>query len=320
MVYLEQYRFYEMIRVCCDMKILIVLCALLLAGCGAEREILSLQETEVVEVTEMTMPKETVPVTEPAFQRELLHPLVNPKDEDFVRVKDYIPDIVTELKYATPDNFTGQVIYEFGDVFLRYGTVMKLKAASEELNSQGLHLKIWDGFRPVSAQFKLWEICPDDTYVADPNVGYSNHSRGFAVDLTLVDGDGNELLMPTGFDDFALGADRDYSDCDSQAAGNARYLEAVMEKHGFSGYWGEWWHYNDTRKYDVEDSFDPAVIARCAVNRNVILLERFWDPTTVILEIPEGECVTRLGYREEYILAEYWGYRGYLPTDALVQD
>jgi hypothetical protein len=162
--------------------------------------------------------------------------------------------------------------------------------------------------------------CPDDTYVADPNVGYSNHSRGFAVDLTLVDGDGNELLMPTGFDDFSLGADRDYSDCDSQAAGNARYLEAVMEKHGFSGYWGEWWHYNDTRKYDVEDSFDPAVIARCAVNRNVILLERFWDPTTVILEIPEGECVTRLGYREEYILAEYWGYRGYLPTDALVQD
>ena len=302
------------------MRILIVLCALLLAGCGAGREVQPLEATDVLETTEIMIQEETIPLTEPAPGSDLLHPLVNPKDEDFVRVNDYIPDIVTDLKYGTPDNFTGQVIYEFQDVFLRYGTVMKLKAVSDELAQQGLRIKIWDGFRPVSAQFKLWEICPDDTYVANPNVGYSNHSRGFAVDLTLVDAQGNELPMPTGFDDFSAGADRDYSDCDQQLADNARLLESVMEKHGFSGYWGEWWHFNDSRKYDVEDCFDPSVITRCPVNRKVVLLESFWDPSTAILEIPEGEYVTRLGYREEFSLVEYWGYRGYLPTEYLLED
>ena len=304
-----------MIRVCCNMKILIVLCALLLAGCGAEREVLPMETTEVYAETEIS-----VPAKEPVFQPELLHLLINPKDEDFVRVKDYIPDIVTELKYAATDNFTGQVIYGFQDVFLRYGTVMKLKKVSEELNSQGLHLKIWDGFRPVSAQFKLWEICPDDTYVANPNLGYSNHSRGFAVDLTLVDENGNELRMPTGFDDFSAMADRDYSECDPQAAENARYLETVMEKHGFSGYQGEWWHFNDTDNYDVEDGFDPGLISYRYTGTDLTLLELFWDQSTGILTIPKGERVTLLGYREEFSMVEYWGYRGYLPTASLLKE
>ena len=277
--------------------------------------------TEIV--MENAIPSENAIVpeaTEPVPQLDLLVPLVNPKDTDFVRVKDYIPDIITELKYSTEDNFTGQVIYEFEDVFLRYGTVMKLKAASEELARQGLYLKIWDGFRPVSAQFKLWETCPDDTYVANPNVGYSNHSRGFAVDVTLVDSNGDELPMPTGFDDFSTRADRDYSECDPQSAENAKLLEMVMEKHGFKGYWGEWWHFNDTQKYDVEDSFDPGLISRKYATFDMELLEMFWDPATVILKIPAGEGVTLLGYREEYSLVEYWGYRGYVPTASLLNN
>ena len=301
------------------MNILIILFALLLAGCGAGREVLPLETMEVMAETEMIVPEETVPVTVPMPEPELLHPLVNPRNEDFVRVKDYISDIVTDLKYGTPDNFTGQVIYEFQDVFLRYGTVMKLNAVSDELAQQGLYLKIWDGFRPVSAQFKLWDICPDDTYVANPNQGYSNHSRGYAVDLTLVDAEGDELPMPTAFDDFSARADRDYSECDPAAAENARLLEAVMEKHGFQGYWGEWWHFNDTQKYDVEVGFDPAVISRRYIETELELLEVFWDPSTEILKIPAGESVTLLGYREEYSMVEYWGYRGYLPTEALLK-
>ena len=301
------------------MKILIILFALLLAGCEAGREVLPLETMEVMEETEITVPEETVPITSPMPEPEFLNLLVNPRNEDFVRVKDYIPNIVTDLKYGTPDNFTGQVIYEFEDVFLRYGTVMKLKAVSDELAQQGLHLKIWDGFRPISAQFKLWDICPDDTYVANPNQGYSNHSRGFAVDLTLVDAEGNELPMPTAFDDFSARADRDYSECDLQSAENARLLESVMEKHGFQGYWGEWWHFNDTQKYDVEVGFDPAVISRHYTKSELDLLDVFWDPSTVILKIPAGEGVMLLGYREEYSMVEYWGYRGYLPTESLLK-
>ena len=181
----------------------------------------------------------------------------------------------------------------------------------------GLNLKIWDGFRPVSAQFKLWEICPDDTYVADPNKGYSNHSRGFAVDLTLVDSEGREVEMPTAFDDFSAKADRDYSECTLKAAENSNLLESLMEKHGFSGYWGEWWHYNDTTRYDVEVCFDPAVICHKVTLEDAVLRKTFWDADSGILTVPKGERVTFLGYREEYSMVEYWGYRGFVPTEIL---
>ena len=179
------------------------------------------------------------------------------ESSDFVKVTDYIPDIVVDLKYATEDNFTGQVIYEFTEPYLRYGTVKKLMAVQEGLKAQGLGLKIWDGFRPVSAQEKLWHVCPDPTYVSPPGTGTQSHCRGIAVDITLVDASGAELTMPTGFDDFSELADRDYSDCTAEAAKNARLLEKIMEENGFKPYFGEWWHYADTVSYDVEQEFYP---------------------------------------------------------------
>lgn len=289
--------------------IVVLLMLFLLTGCASvlpEETMETIQETENTQPTLITIAPE---------EPELLTVLTDPREEDFVRITDYIPTAAVELKYADADNFTGQRIYEFEEVFLRYGTVMKLKAVSEELAEQGLYLKIWDGFRPVSAQFRLWEICPDPTYVANPNKGFSNHSRGFAVDLTLIDGSGQELEMPTGFDDFSARADRDYSDCPSAAADNARLLEKIMEKHGFSGYWGEWWHFNDTKKYDVEKCFDPGLISRRYTAENAVLLRYFWETDSAVLTIPAGDGVTILGYDEEYTMVEYWGYRGYVLTE-----
>ena len=135
--------------------------------------------------------------------------------------------------------------------------MQKLMLVSSDLEELGLYLKIWDGFRPVSAQFTQWEVCPDPTYVANPNKGYSSHSRGNTVDLTLVDRNGVEVEMPTGFDDFSAKADRDYRDCTETAANNAEILEILMEKHGFSPYFGEWWHFSDTTAYPVDHVFEP---------------------------------------------------------------
>lgn len=222
-----------------------LIASMLLTGCAeAEAQLPTTvpQETQ----TETT----TAPVTEPAE-----HP--DPQDMVFVAVTDYIPDIRVDLKYAEADNFTGKVIYEFSTVYLRYGTARKLAAVQADLRELGLGLKIWDGFRPVSAQFKLWEICPDDRYVADPRRGFSSHSRGNTVDVTLVDADGRDMEMPSAFDDFSAKADRDYSDCTKEAADNALILEALMEKHGFKPYFSEWWHFTDTVKYPVEETFQP---------------------------------------------------------------
>ncbi len=178
-------------------------------------------------------------------------PTPEPRPEDLVDLPAYIPSLYIDLKYATEDNFTGQVVYDFTVPQLRYGTVKKLAEVQRSLLEQGYSLKIWDAYRPLSAQFALWEICPDPNYVADPNTGGSNHSRGNTVDLTLVTADGEELPMPSGFDDFSALADRDYSDVSDEAAGYARLLEEAMAAQGFRGYQKEWWHYTDSDDYPV---------------------------------------------------------------------
>lgn len=177
--------------------------------------------------------------------------LPEPAEEDLVNVLDYIPSLYVNLRYATEDNFTGVVLYDFTDARLRYGTVKKLAEVQEELLEQGYSLQIWDAYRPVSAQFRLWEVCPDATYVANPNTGYSSHSRGSTLDVTMVTADGTSIAMPSGFDDFSALADRDYSDVSQEAADHARLLENTMTAHGFTGYNAEWWHYSDSVAYPV---------------------------------------------------------------------
>lgn len=243
-------------------RIQILLMCLLLCGCASQ---------EVPAPTEMTAP-ETVAVTEsvteapteiptlPPTEPPTEEPTEPPEEDELVRVRDYIPGIREELAYATEGNFTGQQIYDFYNAYLRYGTVKKLAAVSAELEEQGLGILIWDGFRPVSAQVALWDICPDPKYVSHPVTGTRAHCRGNAVDLTLVDLEtGEKLEMPTGFDDFSALADRNYGDCTETAAENARLLETVMKKHGFKPYSAEWWHYTDTQSYPVEEAFQPPV-------------------------------------------------------------
>lgn len=193
--------------------------------------------------------------------KEILHLALNtenpPADDEFVSAVVWAPGVVLDIKYASEDNFTGQRIYDFYGAYLRFGTVKKLAKAALMLRSEGKYLKIWDAYRPVSAQWKLWEVCPDPVYVANPEKGYSSHSRGNTVDVTLVDAEGNEVAMPTGFDDFTELADRDYSDVeDRDAVRNAELLEKVMTGCGFRPYSGEWWHFTDEDSYEIPD-FNP---------------------------------------------------------------
>ncbi len=174
-------------------------------------------------------------------------------DNELVRVSDYIADAEIDIKYATADNFTKGKIYDFDDAYLRYGTVMKLRKAAEVLREQGYRIVIWDGYRPQSAQFVLFENTPDPTYVSDPNKGFSSHSSGGTVDITLVKLDGSSVEMPSGFDEFSDKANRNYDDVSKIAAQNSKLLEKAMQDAGFKGYSAEWWHYSDTDSYEFDD-------------------------------------------------------------------
>lgn len=212
--------------------------------------------TDVTEGMEVTDPSDqtTPPVTEPGQTGS-----VEPEDDDFVRVLDYIPMARQQLMYATKDNFTGTVIYGSSDAYLRYGTVKKLMEAQKDLQRLGYTLVIWDAYRPVYAQQRLYDAYPDPNFVSPPGTGNQDHCRGRAVDVTIANILTGELLeMPTGFDDFSAKADRDYSDVSPVAACNAQILTDAMERNGFKGYSGEWWHFNDTDEYPIEEVFDPA--------------------------------------------------------------
>ena len=181
-------------------------------------------------------------------------PKVSP--QDMVNLAEFIPRIQVDLRYATPNNFTSAIIYDDDTAYLRRGTAEKLKAAQAEFVTHGYTIKVWDAYRPPAAQFKLWEKVPDARFVINPHKGYSYHSRGVAVDVTLVDEKGQEVIMPTGFDDFTARADRDYSDLDQETAANARFLEEIMVKHGFSSIYYEWWHFIDSNK-DKYPVYEP---------------------------------------------------------------
>lgn len=260
-----------------------------------------------------TIPHEIqTPTTEPT-QSEIVPPLVivqpEPRDDDFVMVKAYIPDVFVDLRYSTEFNFTNQKIYDFTEVWLRYGTVKKLVLVQEELKQSGLYLKVWDGFRPPSAQFRLWDVFPDPTYVSNPNNGFSSHSRGNTVDVTLVYADGTELIMPTGFDDFSELADRDYSDCGKEAAEHAILLEELMEKYGFRPYFGEWWHFSDTQSYPVEEAFEPieATTYRANCNEYISLRSKPSITSDVISKILAGEHFQVVAKHGDFALIEYNG-------------
>ncbi|MEW6573785.1 MAG: M15 family metallopeptidase [Bacillota bacterium] len=168
--------------------------------------------------------------------------------EDFVDLGEYVPELEVELVYYTEHNFTGRKLYDDPRAYLRRGTAEKLKKVLAEVAQRGYRLKIWDAYRPPRVQFEMWAVAPDSRYLVNPHKGYSPHSRGCAVDVTLIDSSGRELDMPSGFDEFSPKADRDYSDVTPTRAANSRYLEEVMVRHGFISIRSEWWHFVDSEK------------------------------------------------------------------------
>lgn len=165
-------------------------------------------------------------------------------DKEMVDLETFIPGIVLDIRYATKQNFTGSRIYKQEKAFLRLPAAKALKNIQEKLNSEGLGLKIFDAYRPYAATVKFYEVYPDTNFVAAPWKG-SKHNRGCAVDLTIIDLEtGEELAMPTPFDDFSEKAGHGYTNLPKNVIKNREMLRAIMTENGFSSIPSEWWHYD----------------------------------------------------------------------------
>ncbi len=161
-----------------------------------------------------------------------------------VEITDVVPGIKLDIRYATNNNFTGEVIYESPHAFVRQPVALALKIVHQSLNKHGLGLVIFDAYRPYSATVKFYEVYKDTNYVALPWKG-SRHNRGAAVDVSLIDlQTGEDIQMPTGFDNFSDAAHPDFANLPENVIKNREILITEMQKHGFRVYPYEWWHFD----------------------------------------------------------------------------
>lgn len=162
-------------------------------------------------------------------------------------------DVELALAYASAQNLTGRPVYRRAACYLHPDAAAALRRAIDLAASIGLRLRIFDGFRPTEAQWVFWHFRPDPNYFADPRRG-SPHSRGVAVDLTLVRAvDGAALDMGTGFDALTPRSHHDSLEISTEARRNRFLLLGLMSAAGFDFYGNEWWHYQlfNARRYPL---------------------------------------------------------------------
>ena len=181
----------------------------------------------------------------------------------FVVLADYVRYCIQEIRYHSSYNFIGERVdgYEEPIALLTLEAARALKAAGNEFFVMGYQLKIFDAYRPATAvrHFVLWGIEDQDLRMKSffyPDMekqelfakGYiakqSSHSRGSAIDLTLLDmKTGKEVDMGSPFDFFSEISHPDYQGITSEQYDNRMLLRKVMMRHGFEPYECEWWHF-----------------------------------------------------------------------------
>jgi D-alanyl-D-alanine dipeptidase len=202
---------------------------------------------------------------------------------DFVHLRDVDPSIAQDMRYATPNNFTGRALPGYGaaECLLRRDAALALKRVQDDLKASGLSLKVYDCYRPQRAVNAMarWASAPEDNATrrfypgldkhklfAEGWIAFrSRHSAGTAVDLTLVPAGSassafdphasygacnggqrapdNSLDMGTGFDCFAAASYTRSGGIGAEARNNPDRLKAAMTRHGFQNYFREWWHF-----------------------------------------------------------------------------
>ena len=172
-----------------------------------------------------------------------------------VHIQDIDPSIQIDLRYKTRNNITKKPLYPATmPALLRPSTAKRLAHANTLVKESGYRLKIWDAYRPQSAQIALWDAAGHDpNFVADPSKNPSLHTHGVAVDLTLAFPDGTLAVMPTDFDDFSKKSSPRYAHPNPLVRRNLRILKDAMEQAGFQYIHAEWWHFldQDYKQYSI---------------------------------------------------------------------
>ena len=159
-----------------------------------------------------------------------------------IEILPEIHNVELSIQYATPKNVTGKPVYKQAACYLHPEAEHLLCKAVKLAENLSLKLRIFDAFRPSEAQQILWNHTPDPDFLVDPSRG-SPHSRGAAIDLTLVNLNGHDLKMGTKFDAFTNHSHHGNTGVSAEAQQNRALLMGIMTTAGWDFYRNEWWHY-----------------------------------------------------------------------------
>ena len=183
------------------------------------------------------------------------------REYELVDILSIRPDIKTDIKYATTDNFTGKILYsEDVGVYTEPVLAEAVAKAQETLKSinENYSLVIFDAARPISVQKEMFDLVKGTTserFIANPYGEFAGgfHNYGMAVDVAIIDDKGNMLDFGTGYDSFEdiahSGGEAELAKrglLSLEAYENRQLLYYVMGKHGMLPYAYEWWHFQLT--------------------------------------------------------------------------
>lgn len=193
-------------------------------------------------ITRMTLPDSDLPIITSSGQYwEMVR---KNTDHQLLDLAAQRPVLKQDIRYATSHNLLGRPLYTSARAFVRRPVAEALSQAQRVLARRGLGLCVYDAYRPYSATVQLFEHVADKSLVASPAQG-SRHNRGCSVDVGLVElATGRPVPMPTEFDEFSPATHAHYSRLPTHIILNRCLLLAVMHRHGFVNYPGEWWHFD----------------------------------------------------------------------------
>jgi len=158
-----------------------------------------------------------------------------------------------EIRYATPNNFMDEILYECEVCLLQIEVAKQIVKANQYFCEKGYRIKLYDCYRPLDIQKKMWAKMPRPTYIANPYEGGSIHNRGAAIDLTLESLDGCFVDMGSDYDFFGNTSHINNFNFSAEILANRKLLLDGMRQFGFQSVRTEWWHFNFSKnwKYPV---------------------------------------------------------------------
>lgn len=191
--------------------------------------------------------KTVIATGEPVFEADGVTPVM--VINELVDLRLYLPDAQYELLFATDKNITGAPLYARAIPLMQKGTAEKFQKAFALFKADGYTVKVYDAYRPKSVQKILYDIVQNRHWIANPATTASNHNRGCAVDMSLIDdATGLELVFPTPMHTFSDESARTSASWSDEARANVDYMTEIMKQCGFNSIESEWWHFSDTEK------------------------------------------------------------------------